>query len=143
MSNKKKILYIVLLSLAGLTAAFVFIYPLQFGICQSTYTWGTEIRCSDRTDNTIGGPLLTFSSVLIIISLILFFTSDSVFNSWWRFAKYYLPIAAVLILLSSGRSGGGWGVSINFDTELTTWFLVGIFFAVSVGIIAYQSWKRR
>ncbi len=87
--------------------------------------------------------LVVFSAPLILLSLLFFFTKETVFRAWAKFAKIYLSVAAVLIFLSTfSNQGGGW-IGVGFDTELTTWWLAGLFLIISLFLIAIKSWKLR
>ena len=81
-------------------------------------------------------PLVVLSFTVFLVSIILNFSKEIVFNSWLRFAKYYLPIAAVLIFLSPTIDSS----ILGFDREFMTWLFAGVFFVVSLGIIIF---KRR
>ena len=80
--------------------------------------------------------LILFGGVVFFLSFILLFVHEQKFYFWLRFAKYYLPIAAVLILLSPTVDSS----ILGFDKEFMTWVLSGIFFIASLGIIIF---KRR
>ena len=73
-----------------------------------------------------------------MLSLILLAVPKT-FNSWLRFAKYYLPIAAALIILSPVSDGSIFG----FDKEFMTWLLSGIFLVVSLILIIYKQIRLR
>ena len=54
------------------------------------------------------GQSLGFYSMVVFISLIILaFMKEEVFQSWWKFAKRYLGIAAALIVITPGTGGGG------------------------------------
>src|SRR3989344_4598149 len=122
MNYKKQSVIISILSLiiAGLTA----------GVCY----WRVWYLCEYGTSESIDVFLFLFSVPLFVLSLILRFLPNQVFNSWLRFAKYYLPIAAVLIFLSPVTDSS----ILGFDKEFMTWLLAGIFFITSLGIIIFK-----
>ena len=98
----------------------------------------SDVQGSDCYNITTGifDPLVVISFVVFVISVLLNFSQEIVFNSWARFAKYYLPIVAVLIFLSPAVDSS----ILGFDREFMTWLFAGIFFVVSLGIIIF---KRR
>ncbi len=83
-----------------------------------------------------------FSFSLFVISLILFFLREEVFHSWKKFAIIYLPIAALILFVTAGESGGGIGLA-RIDSEIISWWLSGLFIFISLIIIAVKSWKLR
>ncbi len=110
----------------------VLLFPESF-ICE-----GYRFECRDQYDEyrlyagllTIIAPIVFFAYILIH----LYQTQRIVFNSWLRFAKYYLPIAAVLIILMPAVDSTIGG----FDKEFMTWLLAGVFFAASLGVIFFK-----
>lgn len=93
-------------------------------------------------DEGVGQPLFFFSLSVLPLFAILYFLREEVFRSWSRFAKWYLPLAAIAIFLSFG-SHGGWGVGNIFDTELVTMWSAGLFFVISLILIIYKSYRLR
>lgn len=141
---KKVIRIILIISVLVFIVGFIPLFPHTFGLCEERFDSIRKCEAWYR-DNLLPMARLTVISPIVFFVAFLRSLSSEVFNSWKKFAKYYLPIAAVLIvtdILFSSR-GSGWGVSTNFDTELTTWWLAGIFFVVSLIIIAVKSWKLR
>lgn len=134
MNHRKKIHRNIYLSLIALAISIVLLEPTTFGLCPLEYKY-----CFEPYDDNIGQPVSVFALVLLIISLLLLFVREQKFNSWLRFAKYYLPIAAAIIFLSPGIDSTIGG----FDKEFMTWLLAGIFFVVSLGIIIFSSRKRQ
>ncbi len=149
-NHKQKLLIILLLSCVLFLLALVLLNPLSFGICKSTYTWdptgnGTsEIGCLDN-DST-GQALAMFSVLLILFSIILLFRPEQIFQSWKKFAMWWLPLSAFLVFVmpSTGGSGGFGGGGLGGpDREIMTWFTAGVFFLVSLAIIVRKSLKLR
>lgn len=88
--------------------------------------------------------LFGFSISLFLVSILLLFFSETIFNSWKKFAQIYIPISIILVLLAPNFVNTGMGVvGYGFDKETTTWWLSGIFFVVSLIIIIRQSLKLR
>ncbi|MEK9186040.1 MAG: hypothetical protein AAB885_00450 [Patescibacteria group bacterium] len=139
MKHRKKIKIIWFISVLGFILALFLTTPSSFGLCPQI-----DKFCLDPYDEILGQPLGLFSIVIFFLPFSFFFLHESIFRSWAKFAKIYLPIAAILILGSAfSNQGGGWGVGADFDSELTTWWLAGIFLFVSLIIIAVKSWKLR
>jgi 4'-phosphopantetheinyl transferase EntD len=76
--------------------------------------------------------LLLFSAFLsFLFSTILLFLKEAVFTAWWKFAKWYLIVAAVLVALSPVQGGG----LMPIDAEIVSWWLATLFFIASLVII--------
>jgi len=131
----KKIATVFIVCLLLFIIGMVLLFPESF-ICE-----GYRFECRDQYDDyrlyagllTIIAPIVFFAYILIH----LYQTQRIVFNSWLRFSKYYLPIAALLIVFSPTTAVGIGG----FDKELVTWWLAGIFFVVSLGIVLFRRGK--
>lgn len=87
----------------------------------------------------IGEPLGMFSAVLFLLSIILFFTKETVFRTWWKFAIPYIIFSILLIAISPSSNAGIYGL----DSELIAWFTSGLFLIISLLIIAIKSWKSK
>ncbi|EKE20492.1 MAG: hypothetical protein ACD_7C00551G0001 [uncultured bacterium] len=93
----------------------------------------------DSVDESIGIPVFLFSIVLFFIFFIFLFIKEEIFNIWKKFAKIFLPIAIILIIITPTQYGGFVGI----DKELATWWLAGLFLVSSVGIIIWKSIELR
>ena len=86
--------------------------------------------------------LLILALPLMLISLILYFCSETVFKSWFKFAKIYIPIAIIIALITSFDSGGSnWGPS-GPDGIAITWLTSILFLIISLVIIIVKSLKK-
>lgn len=119
----------------------LFIAPIVFALTLSTcYSrFGDICGSSGDINERVALSFVLFSISIFLLSLIFLFTREEIFRFWVKFAKYYLPIAALLIILSPETGGGGFGLSLGFDAELTTWWTAGVFFIVSIVIIIYRT----
>ncbi|MEK7520288.1 MAG: hypothetical protein AAB581_03555 [Patescibacteria group bacterium] len=89
-------------------------------------------------------PLFFFSIAIFTISIILYFLREEIFHSWARFTKWYLPLAAILIVFVADSRGGLFiGFGGGFDREGMVWFTAGLFFIISLILIIYKSLKLR
>ncbi|MCG2690790.1 hypothetical protein L6249_01830 [Candidatus Parcubacteria bacterium] len=113
------------------------------------YIFGTVFRelfcssfdCQDFFDYS-GQFLFLFSVILIVINFSLIFLHKEIFTSWWKFARIYIPVSAILTILSGSGSGGGY-IGLTSDYESTAWFMAGLFFIISLALIIYKSIKLR
>ena len=108
---------------------------LSLGVCYG----GFEDVCAPNKNENTAIFIILFSASIALSGVLLLFFSPLVFASWLRFAKYYLPIAAVLIILSPVSDGSIFG----FDKEFMTWLLSGTFFVVSLILITYKQIRLR
>ena len=115
-------------------------------LCAITgYVFGTVFRkffcssfdCQDFFDY-VGQFLFLFSIILIIVNFPLTFLKKEIFTSWWKFARIYVPISAILTILSGSGRGGGY-IGLTSDYESTAWFTAGLFFILSLIIIIYKT----
>lgn len=107
-------------------------------ICYSP--WGDI--CRPAANESIALSFILFTPSIFLISPILVFTHEEVFHSWKKFALGYLPVAAIILFITAGESGGGIGAA-RIDGEIISWFLSGLFLFISLIIIAVKSWKLR
>ncbi len=133
----KKIRFISILSLSGLGTGLILLYSPVWGWCEKSTFCDTSFL-----DEGIGQPLILFSLSISLLSIILYFLREEVFRSWARFAKWYLSASVVLLVLGSNQHGGYISGGLN-DRESMTWFLAGLFFVISLFLIATKSWKLR
>ncbi len=129
MGYKKKIL----ISLATLVAVFL----TFFFLC-----YFNEDLCSQNTHETLALYMLAFSFSAAFSLSILYFLHEEVFRSWFRFAKWYISLATIAVILSNG-SHGGWGIGNIFAPEFVIMWSAGLFFVISLVFIMIKSWKLR
>lgn len=135
MEYKKIILRNTLLALAGIVVGVLLLEMLKINSCNSRF-------CRYVLVDAVGIPLIFFSLSVLPLSAILYFLREEVFRSWARFAKWYLIASLVLLVLGSNQHGGYISTGLN-DRESMTWFLSGLFFVVSLILIAYKSFRLR
>lgn len=129
MGQKKKIL----ISLASLVAVFLgFLLLCYFN----------ENSCSQNTHETLALYMLEFSFFIALSLSLLYLLREEIFRSWLRFTKWYLPPATIAVIISSG-SHGGWGIGNIFAPEFVTMWSAGLFFIISLFLIAYKSYRLR
>ena len=82
--------------------------------------------------------MIFFPAIIVLVSLILFFLKDEIFNSWLKFTKWYLPIAIILIVIFPSHAG-----FLSPDRETITWLSAALFLIISLLIIGWKSWRLR
>ncbi|PIQ66802.1 MAG: hypothetical protein CO184_01600 [Candidatus Zambryskibacteria bacterium CG_4_9_14_3_um_filter_40_16] len=134
MKYKKKLNILASSSLIVFVLSSFLMSPIRSGLCGET-----DVSCGNFLGDSIGMPLFTFSFSFFVLFTILRWLSEPVFKTWWRFAKYYTVVAAVLITLSPTIDGSIFG----FDKEFMSWFLASIFLLTSLILIARKWWQIR
>jgi hypothetical protein len=133
MENKlKRFFIIIVVFLAG----FFFASVHDLGICDLHNDF-----CGEILMEMFGQSLGFYSMGIFMLFLLLSFMKEAVFQSWWRFAKWYLGIAAALIVITPGTGGGGLfiGMGGGYDREGMIWFTSGLFFIISIILITKKA----
>jgi len=69
---------------------------------------------------------------IFIFSLITYKMREEVFQSWWRFVRWFAPvIILVTFLINSQRQSGGMGISGAIRSSFNL-FIIGIFYAIFI-----------
>lgn len=92
----------------------------------------------NRYFTSLGTFIFSFSVSFCGVLIGIYFSKKKAFNAWKKFAMFYLPISIVLIMLSPTTNMN----FIGFDKELTTLWLAGIFFIISIIIILAKREKH-
>lgn len=121
MNYKKKINKWILTCICFFLAAFLFMLP-----CYPSENY----RCDGKYMDLIGQPIGISALVLLITFLLLRWLPESVYIAWKKFAKGFLPLAVLLILIT-GTSGGGMAP----DREGVLYFLSAVYGFITVFII--------
>ena len=77
----------------------------------------------------IFATLIFLAIPLFLLSLITYRMKDEVFQAWWRFARWFVPvIIAVTLFVQNAGGGGGWGMNGGaFDA-----LFIGIFYVIFI-----------
>ncbi|MFA6184148.1 MAG: hypothetical protein WC682_03520 [Parcubacteria group bacterium] len=137
MNYKKKIYWGVAISVGAFFLSIVLAKPEIFGLCNYN-----DMKCIynyiDIFDS-IAQFVGLFSIAFFIIFSIILFCKELVFNYWKKFAKIFLSVAIILILITPTQYGGFVGI----DKEMVTWGLASLFLISSLGIIIWKSIQLR
>lgn len=87
--------------------------------------------------------LLVYSMAVFICLIILYFLPEQALNSWWKFARIYVPISAVVVAIMP-TSNGFMGF-YSSDKEYYTWLVSVLFVLISLVLIvrAHRRLKRQ
>lgn len=116
---------IVVTALAGILG-YIFTYPDRFGICDID-------TCSNVMIFGVGEPLLIGVLFLLPIFLLLRILPEAYFKTWLKFGVWYIPLAALWIIITPARGGH----FLAPDKEALTWILGGIYVVVSLTVILF------
>jgi hypothetical protein len=114
----------------------LFAIPEKIGLCGQG-----DVSCIYKISEGFAQPLILGSFFLGITFLVLRFLPKRVFNLWLKFAVWYVPLAALWIIITPA-SGGGWA-GLAPDKEGVIWLLGGIYLAVSFCLIAYKTLRLK
>jgi len=135
-------------SIIGTVVGYIFLYPVQFGLCTADFATLTFDNSCLRNSSLIGVKLFYPFFALIPIFLILFFIPRAV-SAWKKFAVWYVPIIAFLTITGKPDTGGGVGVlsgNIGPTFEGSVLGASAIYIGASLGIIAValvNDWRKR
>ena len=128
---------VLLISLCGTASVFLIsgLEMLKFWCGTSNYT------CWDKLE-FIGHELLIFFPIFLL-SLITYFLREEVFRAWLRFAYVWMPLSLVVIYLSAGWTGGGFGIPNVLDQETVAIIFSGLFIIISPLLILWKYFALR
>jgi len=120
--TKKNVLWI---GVIGVGLFFIAMFPVNLGICEKS-----AYDCRKISDSM--QMILSIFSLVFIFSLITYKMRQEVFQSWWRFARWFAPvIILVTFLINSQRQSGGMGISGAIRSSFNL-FIIGIFYAIFI-----------
>lgn len=137
MNHKNKIYGILITSVIAISISLVLALPEKFGLCAKN-----DINCLHSyidNFNEIIQVIFFLSIPVVIISFVLLFLREQVFNAWSKFAVIFLPVAVILIIITPTTKK----TIIDFDKESVTLLLASIFLITSLLIIFIKSFKLR
>jgi len=134
MKYRKKIGIILLLAFVLFLIGIALDKSHIIGLCDKR-----ALSCRQSLDS-IGKPLEVFFFYSIFPFFALLFVKKAVYESWKKFATYFLPIAAVWVLLAPESSGGPFKIPLDSRPQVI-FFLSILFLIISLLIIIIKSIK--
>ncbi len=122
--------------LAAAVLGTVTFYMCAFQI--TTLCGNTYRDCWDILD--LIWPPFSFAPPLLILSLVTYKMSDKIFHAWVSFAKWWVPLSIVAILVTPVESGG-W-ISLPFQAMMAAFCAATLLF-VSLGIICWKHFSLK
>ncbi|MFT7645271.1 MAG: hypothetical protein ACI9BF_000949 [Candidatus Paceibacteria bacterium] len=120
MKNKKVIL--IVLSFMLVCLFLIFKNSVNLGLCQKI-----DYSCRMSLDEV--ERFLSPALILLFFSLLTYKLPQIVFDYWWKFARFGIPLVFALVILINLRlhhSPGGW---LNLDNEIDL-VLVGLIYGL-------------
>jgi hypothetical protein len=142
MNYKKNILLFESILLALIFGLVTIDVLTRKGLCDYDIITGLKyFRC-------VAEPFLQIISLFVVLAFIfllpLYFLKEAVYLSWRKFALWYFPIVALILLFSPTSEGNGlMSVGVGGDRESLTFFFSGLFAFISLVLIIYKSIKLR
>ncbi len=134
MNHRKKLTVLLCFSISIFLFGLVNLYPEKVGLC--TYE---DMGCVYSKVFSYGQPV-TFSSLFLVLTLIIFFfLPESFFRAWKMSGIFLIPIF-ILLIFSTPVSCGS---LICFNRELVSWISGITFLLISLGIILYKTFQNR
>jgi len=90
--------------------------------------------CRVHDDDFFGQIFFLFLPLLpvFLFSLITYKMRDEVFQAWWRFARFFVPVIMLVTFLINSRSrSGGMGISGAIAGSFDM-FIIGLFYAIFI-----------
>ena len=122
---------IIIISIAGVVFFCLFIFSTQIGICKVN-----DLLCFQRFD-TFAEHILIFIP-LFLLSLITYKMKDIIFQAWFKFARVWVPLSIILIILSPEYGNS----LLPVEKGSVSFFMSALFLIISLIIIAYKSFKN-
>jgi len=135
MNNKNIATALFILSVIGLGVGYVLTNSIKFGICIANEVV-TEASCINLYER-VGDPVFYGMAALALVFLVLMLVPKA-WNAWKKFAVWYIPIAAVLLILYPEPNS--WDV-LPDPQELSKW-ISGLYIVVSLFIVTLISRKK-
>lgn len=108
--------------------------------------FGTYAMCNQDSGcaHLLANSILVFYPFLpfAALSLLTYKMRNEIFRSWINFAKWWVPITMLLILIIPGDSGG-WGISFPPLDGVFALYSSGFFLLISLILIAYKFFTLR
>lgn len=128
-----------MLSLIGVMIFVVSMYSVDFGVCKDV-----SYDCRKTADSV--QTIFSIFLLLSLFSLITYKMQEEVFQAWWRFARWFVPIIIIVTYLlntSHEQSGFGGVAQGAFDfLILIVLYIIFIITSLVRIILAYRRVKN-
>ncbi len=148
---KKNILfYKLLLTIGSACGVFLSLFLMkteQFGFCsiKTDPLLGAYWKCFIGNHGdlySLGETLFVLSITLLFVSFLVTFVSHVVFNSWLRFAAWWIPLSIILIVITP-ETGNSWMPLYFIGKGTVTVLMASLFTIISLILIAWKTFAVR
>ena len=87
-------------------------------------------------------PAYILGIAVFLPSLLLLFCKEEIFKSWFRFARWALPLSILLIIVAP-TTNGSFTPFYGINKEMVTWLMGGLFTLISLILIVWKSFAHR
>jgi ABC-type Fe3+ transport system permease subunit len=128
-------------------SAFFFLFVLlvifqsKLGLCAIQNGYSRNCLFSSTFTKMIGNSFFDLAGSLFLISLIALFVRESVFRTWFQFAKWWIPASFLLVSVSPDGSHGFFPAL--FTKESMSLWTAGLFLITSLILIIKKSIQLR
>lgn len=139
--NEKK--FILGGAMLGVFLVLIFKNSVDVGLC-SFDNYG----CRESIDFV--EHILYFAVPVFLFSLLTYKMKDTVFTSWWEFAKWSIPVIFFLLflinlgLLHPGETAGAFGWGGLFDEAIDWYVSIALYVVFAIGSLVqiYRGYKK-
>lgn len=128
----------ILLITTGLSSLALYIADnsVLFGLCDKS-----DIDCRSTFNNA--EYAFYFSVVVLMFLLLTYKMHDSVFASWWKFARIGIPVTLVIVVLVSLKLHHSPGGQMQDILDVPFLILAHTFFALGSLIQIYRGYRNK
>jgi hypothetical protein len=120
--------YVLISSIAGITFFVMARNSVSLGLCEST-----SYDCRSAFDFV--EHVLYIFPLILLFSLVTYWSRESIFLAWWKFARVAIPsvlLFSVILGIGWHHSPGGW---FNIDQEIDLLLLFSVYSIFVIGSV--------
>jgi|GEM_PF-1048932 len=132
---------VLIASIIFVVFAYILSNPILFGFCRNTYTFKDYIGCFDDFPKLMSFLLINASVAILPFSIITYKMKEEIFQSWWSFARWFVPviIAVAFFFENAGGGGGFLGPDQSFMAfTLGLLYVIFVFVSIIKIVLAYR-----
>ncbi len=130
--TKKNVFFIALVGTIFVCSQFIF----DAETCTSNWL------CNKLGDtlNQDNATIILSMPIVLLFSLITYRMRDEIFHAWISFAKWWVPLSSIAIIIAPQKIEGSFSVPIK---EPIAFLCAGALFVVSLGIICWKHFSLK
>ena len=134
--------YILVATISGLVMAYILNNPLSFGICVNSYILSGHTYCQDTFEYSFSHLLFSFFLPILPFSLITYKMRDEVFQSWWSFARWFVPAIIVITFLLNNSTTAGNPLNAAESFNFLIIFILYVIFIIVSTVKIIKAYKK-